>query len=129
MVAIENVYYIAMVLLALLTVLGLAKSSVWGVIRTAFNVSVRVEDSLDKIDKMDRRLGELSEGVEENNERISNLEVKIDDTKNGLSDVEDAVAALTLFRNGDLNRDKIVDDLDVDESGNNVSRYFNSEGD
>lgn len=124
MVQIENIYYYVMVLIALLTILGLAKNKMINTIQAAIRVSRRVENSLDKIDNMETQLDEVSNEVAENNQNVSKLETEVTQTRQELTELKDAVGAIALFRNGDLDEERLMDDLNVEDSEGDVSKYF-----
>jgi septal ring factor EnvC (AmiA/AmiB activator) len=124
MVHIENIYYYVMVLIAVVTILGLIQRKMINAIKTAISVSRRVEGSLDKIDNMDSQLKEVRNDVSENNEKVSRLESQVGKTRKEVSQLRDAVGAIALFKNGDLDEERLIEDLDVEEQEGDVSKYF-----
>lgn len=127
MVQAETIYYIAVIILTVLTIGGTLKSAMISRIKSLHRVTKRLESSLDTIDQVQSDINELEGSISENSDKIDAVSKQVEDVRYDLSGVQKAVRATVMFENGDLDKDAIIDDLDDSDGG--VHKYFNSNED
>lgn len=126
MVHIENIYYVAVVILSLLTILGMLKSTMVNKVKSLYRVMNRLEGTLDTIDSVQEDIEELDESVQENTRQINEVSREVSGLRGEVGGVKEALMATVMFENGDLDEEAILDDLDDTDPG--VHRYFNENG-